>query len=369
MRALAYLFVVTSGWGQIAEGPPTVRDAYVVIGNPRVASLTDHIIVVVCKSDYDTWRNGQRSSPVMSLYMNGLIMKGPEAVRPMPVMDRVNDSKIEEVKTTCAKEANDAVVAGEKQVGDDNNAEPKSGVKQTVDPRYVMQYYLDPQFVARPDTKEPWMQLLENPWQSDVVTVSVGLVNGPPWPSEATIRFERIHWIWLLCWAVLFVPAIIVFIKYARKSDIIRDRGKLEAGVPKDKAYSLARTQMAVWTFLVVGMLVFIFLVTWNGALSSGTLVLLGISFSTTLLAATAERTPKPRKTQGFLRDLLSDRDGLGLSFHRCQMVLFTIVLAIIFVLKAASTLVMPEFDPTLLALMGISSGTYLGSKIQDQDK
>jgi hypothetical protein len=165
---------------------------------------------------------------------------------------------------------------------------------------------------------------------------------------------------------VLFVPAIILFVKYARKSDIIRDRGELEPkpGAPAQrKAYSLARTQMAVWTFLVVGMLVFIFLVTWNGALSSGALVLVGISFSTTLLAATAERPPKPRATQGFVTDLLSDGDGP--SFHRCQMVLFTIVLAIIFVLKAVSTLVMPEFDPTLLALMGISSGTYLGFKLQ----
>jgi hypothetical protein len=162
------------------------------------------------------------------------------------------------------------------------------------------------------------------------------------------------------------VPAIVLFIKFARKSDIIRDPGELEPrpGAPaQKKAYSLARTQMALWTFLVAGTLVFIFMVTWNGTLSSGILVLIGISFGTTLLAATAEGPPKPQASQGFVADLLSDGDGP--SFHRCQMVLFTIVLAIIFVVKAASTLVMPEFDQTLLGLMGISSGTYLGFKLQ----
>jgi hypothetical protein len=104
-------------------------------------------------------------------------------------------------------------------------------------------------------------------------------------------------------------------------------------------------------------------MVTWNGALSNGTLALIGISFGTTLLAAAAEGPPRPRSSQGFVTDLLSDGDGP--SFHRYQMVLFTVVLAIIFVVKAASTLAMPEFDPTLLALMGISSGTYLGFKVQ----
>ena len=41
------------------------------------------------------------------------------------------------------------------------------------------------------------------------------------------------------------------------------------------------------------------------------------------------------------------------------------IVLAVIFIVKTASSLVMPEFDSTLLGLMGISSGTYLGFKLQ----
>ena len=73
--------------------------------------------------------------------------------------------------------------------------------------------------------------------------------------------------------------------------------------------------------------------------------------------------TQVPQPTQGFLKDLLTE--GPGLSFHRYQMVLFTLILAVIFVAKTASALVMPEFDTTLLGLMGISSGTYLGFKLQ----
>jgi hypothetical protein len=347
MRGLACFFLVANTWGQTTP-EPTVRHAYVERGSADVVSLSDHLVVVVCKSEYDVWQNDLQKKnepvPALSLYMNGILMKGPEATRPMPLMDNVMNK--EQVQTACAKQASDAVAAA--------------------DPIYVLQYYIDPQFVARPDTKEPWIQLLENPWQKMEVRVSVGPADGPPWRSKATIKFERIHWIWVLCWALLFVPVIVLFVKCARKSDIIRDPGELEPkpGVPaQKKAYSLARTQMALWTFLVVGMLVFIFMVTWNGALSNGILVLIGISFSTSLLAATAEGPPKPQASKGFLRDLLTDGDGP--SFHRCQMVLFTIVLAIIFVLKAASSLVMPEFDPSLLALMGISSGTYLGFKLQ----
>jgi hypothetical protein len=46
-------------------------------------------------------------------------------------------------------------------------------------------------------------------------------------------------------------------------------------------------------------------------------------------------------------------------------MVLFTVILAAIFFVKTATGFVMPEFDATLLGLMGVSSGTYLGSNFR----
>jgi hypothetical protein len=40
------------------------------------------------------------------------------------------------------------------------------------------------------------------------------------------------------------------------------------------------------------------------------------------------------------------------------------LILGVVFVSEVLTKLAMPVFDATLLALMGISSGTYLGFKV-----
>jgi hypothetical protein len=469
MRKLGYCFLLIAAFGR-AQQPPTVRDTYVLTGNRRVVSLKDNLVVVVCKAEYELWLKDQKP-PALSLYLGGLLMKGLETARPSPATDE-EVKTTDEVKNACTKQSDDAVSAAKKDADDkaaaakvaankaavpEPDANKKAALKDASDKavaaakesamkaaalpvaaqqRYVtMRYYLDSQFVTKPETREPWIRLLERPWQSEgPIIVSVGPADGSPWPSAATISFERINFGWLAGWAALFLMAIILFIKYARRSDIIRDPGELPAPPPgtpaRMKAYSLARTQMAVWTFLVAGALAFLFLVTWNeNTISTGVLVLIGISFGTTLMAATADRVSPtaadialaekdaddkaaaakvaavnasaetdfarkpvadkdaadkafaakyaadkvaslkagisqvPQPTMGFLTDLLTE--GTGPSFHRYQMVLFTVILAVIFVAKTASALVMPDFDTTLLGLMGISSGTYIGFKLQ----
>jgi hypothetical protein len=67
----------------------------------------------------------------------------------------------------------------------------------------------------------------------------------------------------------------------------------------------------------------------------------------------------------GFLRDILSDRSGY--SFHRFQIFAWMIVLGVIFLSNVYNQLTMPEFSTTLLGLMGISSGTYIGFKFPEQ--
>jgi hypothetical protein len=79
-----------------------------------------------------------------------------------------------------------------------------------------------------------------------------------------------------------------------------------------------------------------------------------------TLSAETA-----PQTSNGFLRDILSD--GSGYSFHRFQIFAWTIVLGIIFVSSVYNDLTMPEFSATLLGLMGLSAGTYIGFKFPEQ--
>lgn len=470
MRRIACFFLLTSAFGH-AQAQPTVRDTFVLAGNPRIVSLKDNLVVVVCKTEYDVWLKDQKP-PALSLYMNGLLMKGPEPVKPVPATDAQVKNVTDETKAECTKQSDDALSAAKKDADEKaaaaktaadkvalpepdatkkvaakeasdkaeaaakDSAAKAAALKASAGQRYVTtRYYLDAQFVTKTDTKEPWIRLLERPWQSGgPVTVSLGPADGAPWPSTASIPIERINLKWLLGWAALFLAAIILFVRYAQRSDIIRDPGELPAPPPgisaRKKAYSLARTQMAFWTFLVSGALAFLFLVTWNeNTISTGVLVLLGISFGTTLMASVADQaspTPAditlaekdetdkaaaakeaadkaaaetdpvkkkqakkeaddkayaakyaadktaslkkgiaqiPQPTKGFLTDLLTE--GSAPSFHRYQMVLFTVILAVIFVAETGTALVMPEFNSTLLGLMGISSGTYLGFKLQ----
>jgi len=69
--------------------------------------------------------------------------------------------------------------------------------------------------------------------------------------------------------------------------------------------------------------------------------------------------------SKGFIRDILSDSSGY--SFHRFQIFAWTIVLGIIFISSVYNNLTMPEFSTTLLGLMGISSGTYIGFKFPEK--
>lgn len=72
----------------------------------------------------------------------------------------------------------------------------------------------------------------------------------------------------------------------------------------------------------------------------------------------------KPQ-SQGFWSDI---RDGgQGLSFHCLQVVIWTLILGLVFAFSVVQALSMPEFPETLLLLMGISNGLYLGMKIPEK--
>jgi len=63
------------------------------------------------------------------------------------------------------------------------------------------------------------------------------------------------------------------------------------------------------------------------------------------------------------LQDWLTDGDVY--SFHRYQMLAWTLVLGLFFIAKVWDRWELPTFDGTTLALLGITSGTYLGFKLQ----
>jgi hypothetical protein len=60
--------------------------------------------------------------------------------------------------------------------------------------------------------------------------------------------------------------------------------------------------------------------------------------------------------------------DAYGISFHRFQMFVWTVVLWLLFLASVWTRLSMPEFSATLLAMLGVSAGTYLGFKIPEKD-
>jgi hypothetical protein len=80
----------------------------------------------------------------------------------------------------------------------------------------------------------------------------------------------------------------------------------------------------------------------------------------------TVTRQPATQK-QSWISDILSDENGI--SFHRFQMLAWTLVLGAYFGVSIFKDYVMPEFDTQMLVLMGISSGTYLGFKLPEQAK
>jgi hypothetical protein len=67
--------------------------------------------------------------------------------------------------------------------------------------------------------------------------------------------------------------------------------------------------------------------------------------------------------SHGFWRDLVTDDRG-AVALDRFQIVAWTAILGFVFIQSVVWDLSMPEFSATMLALMGISSGTYIGFKL-----
>ena len=273
-------------------------------------------------------------------------------------------------------------------------------------------------------SREVWTHLLGRPSLEDSeVEVSVGLDNEFAVESGAKVKLRVIPRAWFSFWVLIFAVFLVGFLLLARRSDLLRDPVKAPYGARPP--YSLARAQAAWWFFLILAAYLLIGMVTgdFTTSMTGTVLVLLGISAGTAVgsafidssksnrvsqvqdsaratvlwgeianlnqeVAALASTAVDPTKAQeladkealrleklsmyrkltnqseNFLLDVLSD--GNGVNFHRFQAVAWTVVLGIIFAAHVYRDLAMPQFDETLLGLMGISSGTYLSLKIPE---
>ena len=278
--------------------------------------------------------------------------------------------------------------------------------------------------VRSPDSNPIWRNILGSPTsQYRQVSVSVGLPDqravattaGKPQP----VIYLRLYYGW---WLLISLAGLILivyfFIRLARRGHLIHDSDPPQPPQGALKPYSLALTQAAWWFFFVIGSFVFIYLITGDyNTITDQALVLMGIGTGTALgafminasksntaeadlstllparskLAAEIGQTNDPvalaeKRSQlealdkkiddakaglskpvseGFFDDILTDVNGITL--HRFQMVIWTFVLGIIFAVGVYRTLAMPDFNTTLLALLGISAGTYLGFKIPER--
>lgn len=277
-------------------------------------------------------------------------------------------------------------------------------------------------------SKDAWAAIFGAPHGfSRNVTVAVGFEDGWMLASGGSVELTLIRTDWVF-WVFLslFFFAVGLFFYLAVRSEILRDPGPEPPGGAR-RTFSLGRSQMAFWFFIVLAAYLLIWIMTGDhDTLSSSALALFGISSATALGAVAIDASKgadaqsqlqalqqekaslndrvtqinakeaqagdddkrelaekKARlstvdasitqlsastaamKSETFWRDILTDKNGISL--HRFQIVVWTVVLGLIFCISVYDTLGMPEFSGTLLALMGISNGTYIGFKFPEQ--
>lgn len=218
----------------------------------------------------------------------------------------------------------------------------------------------------RQENFDAWTALLGRPPIRPMkINVSVGFDDTYPVPSDATIQFRAIPIGWSWTWLGIMVVFSVLFLWAARTTAMLRDRGVDSAG--RWGMFSLARVQMAFWTFIILGSFAFIGMITGDylNSMNEKVLALMGISVGASLGSSIIDSgVPHAAfsSTGSWWRDILSD--GRDTSIHRFQMAAWTVVLGIVFLHQVYATLAMPEFNATLLGLLGISAGTYLGLKL-----
>lgn len=272
------------------------------------------------------------------------------------------------------------------------------------------------------ENNELWRNLLHDPFgeRTEKMAVSAGVSGDLPLlladnvNGQLTLEKTFITGFSTL-WMILLAILIVLLFRYG--GDMLRSGPDIDG---KKQAFSLGRSQMAWWFVLIIASYVVIWLITGDrDTITSSLLVLMGISAGTALgavaidsgapakaqttrtnltneratLEATkstlesaatpqsqdaqnaidlrmkeidqnvADVTRPPMTTGNWLTDVLTDNNG-QIALHRFQVLAWTVVLGLIFIASVVRDLTMPEFNTTLLTLMGISSGTYLGFKI-----
>ena len=254
---------------------------------------------------------------------------------------------------------------------------PPESCRDEDDGTLSVRYLLD----RTEESDRAWHALLKEPVSFDKrIPLSVGVGDGLAFDTKVQrFELEVIPQAELFGYFAGLALFLVLVVRLGMRTALLRDRTPLAEGLTAP--YSLSRFQLAFWSVLVIAAYVFIWMITEElDTITGSVLTLLGIGSGTALGAAVidaggkkpaapadtagAAPAPKPRVSQGFLNDVLSDEQGLSL--YRFQLFVWTLVLGVIFCASVYNGLAMPEFSTTLLGLMGLSSGTYLGFKVPE---
>jgi hypothetical protein len=171
---------------------------------------------------------------------------------------------------------------------------------------------------------------------------------------------------WLIASIILVIlfVALTIYLVFGGGS-LIRDQS-----TATPKPFSLSRFQLLWWSVIVISCYILLFAIRGDfELLSKSTLILLGISATATGFARVIDYSDsdsdkdrhQDQPGKNFFSDILSDNNGI--SIHRYQNFVFTVVFGVIFVYKVFSTGNMPNFGTLDLTLMGLSTATYVGLK------
>lgn len=254
------------------------------------------------------------------------------------------------------------------------------------------------QLVRNQDTEPTWQIFYKVPgkYKSDCrfnVGFDSGQLGNPPGSDQLSLELVQQDWVWVGVGLLVLLAGIMYWLT-ARSNLIRSDRSNIVKPVADPDAppgqvpqvpafsmdykrvpFSLAKSQVAYWTFVVVAAYSMIYFVTSAlPTIPSGLLGLLGISITNGLFsklinktqadtdaAASLRLTDGIGVSRGWLSDVLTDTNGV--SIVRLQFIVFNAVVGIYVVQQVVTHWSLPNLDASILALISISSLGFLAQK------
>ncbi len=187
---------------------------------------------------------------------------------------------------------------------------------------------------------------------------------------------------------ILALLAILIFV-IATKTDMLRDpivntdKFNSDATIQNLKEpkapFSLVRSQLAFWTVIIVSSFLYVlFKAKFTiPELNNTNLILLGMAVGTSAAGKIIDDSQKQNEdrsqdhpSHSFFVDILSDKNGV--SIHRLQNVIWTLIVGMIYIQFVAKGGSLPDetvITTQLLTLMGISTTAFVGIKATENSK